>query len=118
MDGPVDAAFAIINQECSKLGDALYRVPPLIISRLARGGKTTFLMSLFSRLQLSAKYLPILISFNGTSKFVPVIGQNDEATLLRVIAAKFVEIGPHEDVNNIVCSKEALLDYIVGVNKT
>ena len=112
IEGPVDAAFLIIEKECPKLGDILYRVPPLIVSRLARGGKTTFLMSLFNRLQLSEKYLPIIISFNTSSNFEPVFGQNDEETLIRVIAAQFVEIGPHDDASKIVCTKEALLDYI------
>eukprot|EP01036_Dinobryon_divergens_P032132 gene32132-41662_t len=116
MDGPVDAAFSIINRECPKLGDVFYSVPPLVISRFARGGKTTFLMSLFHRLQLSAQYLPILISFNinASSNYEPVSGQNDEETLIRVIAAQLNEIGPHKDASKIVVrsSKEALLDYI------
>jgi len=43
-----------------------YRVPPLVMSRLARGGKTTALCLLFDALK-AEKVNVILISFNGNN---------------------------------------------------
>ena len=71
------------------------RTPPLMISSLARSGKTTALNASFVALKnRNDDVRPVIVSFNGNSGFV----QHDDETcceaFLRVVAAQFVE-APH-----------------------
>jgi len=63
----VQTAMTIISLKSPIVDDegGSIRVPPLVLSRLGRGGKTTMLHVLFNQLKASGKYAPIYISFNG-----------------------------------------------------
>ncbi len=67
LDNPLNAALDIIEDYAPKVSSAIsgeIRVPPLAITALQRGGKTTFLMFLFQLLKDNG-YAPIAISFSG-----------------------------------------------------
>ena len=51
------------------------RVPPLMLSRCMRGGKTTLLAHLFDKVKDIENYCPIFISFNGFSGIQPRSGE-------------------------------------------
>ena len=66
---------------------AAFRVPPLVLSRLSRGGKTVLLHLLFKRLK-ELNYAPVYISFNGGFERIP--GETDGDAILRLIAIQFI----------------------------
>lgn len=68
VDESVNVAVVLI-QECIELETSTtYRKTPLIVSRCARGGKTTILSKLHSALQ-AAGVMCLSVSFNGVSGF-------------------------------------------------
>eukprot|EP01033_Poteriospumella_lacustris_P006919 gene6919-4985_t len=89
--------------------DGIFRVSPLVIARLYRGGKTTVLKALFERLK-EENYLPIIVSLNGV--FTVRSGETPLSALIRQIALQFVEVSPGEDATNFVCSHEDLCAYL------
>jgi len=104
-------SMRIIRDECSNIGGSDYRVPPLVMSRLARGGKTTALMALFDELKSSGEFLPIIISFNGSAKFERIGDENNEETILRVIAAQFFNHLPLKS-EDVLFDKAKVLAWI------
>ena len=64
------------------------RVPPLVLSRLERGGKTTILHLLFKALK-DQGFAPIYISFNGSFDRFP--GETAAHAILRLIAVHFID---------------------------
>ena len=62
----IELAMNIINNQIDRCGATSgdNRVPPLVVSRLARGGKSPFLRVLFHLLE-GQGYVPIVINFNG-----------------------------------------------------
>jgi len=107
----------IIRRECKMAGCSSYRVPPLIISRLARGGKTTALMALFDALKSSAEFLPIIVSFNSSANFDLVDDENNEETILRAIATQFYNNLPFKP-NEIVFDKAKVLAFLDEAGKS
>jgi len=105
-------SMSIIRKECPMIGCYHYHVPPLIISRLARGGKTTALMALFDELKSSGEFLPIIISFNISANFYRIGDENNEQSILRVIATQFFK---SEDK---YIDKAKLLAYIDEAGKS
>lgn len=87
-----------------------FRCGPVIYPRLARGGKSTFLMLLFDELKKSEKFAPIIISFNGG------FAMRDNETALqamqRVIACKFVEVDASSEARRVVCDEKTLMQHI------
>ena len=67
IDDAFKAAMAIVEKQTPLRGSSSTRIPPLVFSRLARGGKTTLLRLLFDELKHDEKkrYAPIIIDFNG-----------------------------------------------------
>ena len=90
-----------------------YRVPPLVLSRLGRGGKTTMLHLLFDELKGSGSFLPIYISFNAGFQRLP--DEKDADAILRLIAVQFIDL-PAETKNplsyNFRFTSEAVLQHI------
>lgn len=86
------------------------RSRPLMISRLARGGKTTTLSCLFDELKRRLLRV-IFITFNGSSNFETRQGESQRNAILRVIATQLVEIG-NSDPLDIECDEHALDEYI------
>lgn len=69
------------------------RTPPLMISSLARGGKTTALDALFAALKIGNNGIsPVIVSFNGNSGFVKRVDETCCEAFLRMVAAQFVAI--------------------------
>ena len=86
-----------------------YRVPPLIFSRLARGGKSTWAAKLFDLLK-GLGYTPIIISFNGG--FMRREGEAPKAALLRMVALEFLDRGAVSNPAAVECDEAALLQHI------
>ena len=113
---PIDDAMAIVNKLTMQIGSVSTRIPPLVFTRLARGGKTTLLKLLFDRLKndVKARYAPIIINFNGN------FGRRAEESyldaLMRLIATQLVDV-PAKDAGNIVCDETALLKHIDETSK-
>jgi hypothetical protein len=112
VDEVIASAIQIVENELPKRTDAAgsYRVPPLMISRLARGGKTTTLCLLFDELKRKGMH-PIFITFNGSANFQLRNGESQCATILRLIASQLVNIGVQES-QRLVCDESALDNYI------
>ena len=83
----VSSAMKLIRTHIKERTTLTFRVPPLIFSRLARGGKTTFMQQVFVALKESALYAPIFISFNGN--FALQKGESQLQALLRLIAMQW-----------------------------
>jgi hypothetical protein len=83
------------------------RKPPLCLSRLARGGKTTILRLLFQRLKAEG-FDPVYINFNGN--FRRFRGESESEAILRLISAQLID-DAHK-VKRIKCNESALEDYI------
>ena len=91
VEGSIEAAMNIefqIDRCGATSGDNL--VPPLVVSRLARGGKSTFLRVLFDRLKRQG-YVPIVINFNGSFARRP--GESNLEAVLRLVCIQFLPIG-------------------------
>lgn len=108
VDGPVEDALAIVEREVANGDGAAYRKPPLVIDRLARGGKTTLLALLFERLK-AAGFLPIIITFNISSDFSLLQHESRKQALLRYIAAEMLELRPN---THFQCDEDALIKHI------
>jgi hypothetical protein len=114
-----------VTDECNGIIESLvkletdgskYRVPPLALTRFARGGKTATLVSIFNKLKEVGTLHPIMISFNGSG--ITPFEQFDEETqsqaLLRLIAAQLTDFN-EIDESNLVVDPEAL-DHHLGNN--
>ena len=60
----VDESVQIVMKNVGIESTNVYRTPPLVLARLARGGKTTTLSQIFDELKCR-DCSPILISING-----------------------------------------------------
>ena len=100
-----------IPQATSEVG--IFRKSPLFITRLSRGGKTTLLMKIFDALKL-LKLNPLIITFNGKSKFLLSNGESQSEAILRLIASQLLgdDILFQLSHSRIVCDEEALDKYI------
>eukprot|EP01031_Cornospumella_fuschlensis_P030765 gene30765-37171_t len=92
-----------------KQTDSTLRVPPLVFSRLARGGKTTTLERMFDRLKTTSELTVIGISFNGqgAGAFSRRRGETQSEAILRLIAAQLVECSD-EDAQRLLVDRSSL----------
>jgi hypothetical protein len=111
----IEQSLAIILEELPKVTTAfgIYRCPPLVFSRLARGGKSTVLNEIFKQLQLIAINC-IIITFNGNGGFQTRSGESQKNSILRLIAAQLVTSCSPEQKFDIECDERALDVYIGG----
>ena len=86
------------------------RVPPLMLSRCMRGGKTTFLVYLFELVKAEPGYLPIFISFNGFFGIQRKRGESRLQTILRAIAVTLLPATP-TDTQSVSCDEDTLCDH-------
>ena len=111
----VDNMLSLLHEELPRVTESAQRVRPLMISRLARGGKTTILSLLFDELKrhdvrrLDVRV--IFITFNGSSNFQSRQGESQRNAILRVIATQLVDIGDNDPLN-IECDEDELDKYI------
>lgn len=106
----VDKMVWLLLKELGMTTEGGQRARPLMISRLARGGKTTTLSLLFDKLQMIGVRV-ISITFNGSCNFQSRPGETQRNAILRVIATQLVDIG-NLDPRNIECDEHALDEYI------
>jgi hypothetical protein len=116
LDPVIEEAMATIASFICKSTSPTDRVPPLVFSRLARGGKTTTLCYLFDELKKRLTngdfyYTPIMISFNGSSNFRLRDGETQKAAILRLIALQLIDIGHHNPLD-IECDEAELNKYL------
>jgi hypothetical protein len=101
VDKTLNEALAKIKHHLNMSSD---RTPPLMISRMSRGGKTTLLYLLFERLK-SEGYHPIYISFNGT--YTRLEGLSESESILHLITVQLTN--PNEiNGRKIICNENAL----------
>lgn len=86
------------------------RVPPLVISRMSRGGKTTILCELFAKLKLEGDIDPIFISFNGTLRDVKGLSQSE--SIIHMIATQITD--PRDVGGRPIICDESILDEHLG----
>jgi hypothetical protein len=87
-----------------------YRVPPTVLMRLSRGGKTATISRVFDQLKNGTRAVhPILISFNGADKlaFKRRNGETQKQAILRLIAVQLCDYSQVES-QRIVVDREAL----------
>jgi hypothetical protein len=107
----VNAMLDLLLGELANVTESAQRVRPLMISSLARGGKTTILSFLFDALKRDHNIRVIFITFNGSSNFHRRQGESQRDAILRVIATQLVDIGD-SDPFNIQCDEDELDNYI------
>jgi hypothetical protein len=101
-------AVSTVEKECAEEGiESFHRVPPLVYSRLARGGKSTFLRRLFDELK-RRDYTPIAITFNGY--FALQRNETGLEALLRLIALQLTDLNTIS--GDVKVSMEKLLEHI------
>jgi hypothetical protein len=107
----------IVMAELPKLTDeaGCYRVPPLVLSRIARGGKTTALCLLFDALKIievdGVKVNVMIISFNGSTSFNNLSGETQTNAIIRNIVRQLIE--PNDDHQRVIrCTPQVLDEYI------
>lgn len=88
--------------------DGAVRVPPLIFSRMARGGKSTFLIQLFDALK-SSGFIPIVITFN--SLFMRLSHETELQAIVRMMALEMLTIS-REESSKFLFDQSALLRHI------
>ena len=89
------------------------RVPPTVLSRCTRGGKTTVLMHVFDDLKKESKN-PIFISFNMDSKIRQLKNESCLGTMLRAIAVALLKTKPAkpDEAARILCRQNVLEEYL------
>jgi hypothetical protein len=90
MERVIHGSFDIIAQEAPKTTNPLDRKLPLLFSRLARGGKTSTLMSLFEDLKKKG-YPALIISFNGDMKFNLQDNERPIHGILRLVLNQLID---------------------------
>ena len=114
IDESVESAMRTISFESQRsyADVGAYRVPPLVLSRLGRGGKTTMLYLLFNKLKETVRFLPIYISFNAGFQRLP--GEKDADAILRLIAVQFIDLPANTKPlsYNFRFTSDAVLEHI------
>ena len=110
----VDACIHAVNIHLPQRTEATsVRVPPTVLSRCMRGGKTTLLMHVFDKLKQESKN-PIFISFNGDSLIKPLENESFLETMLRAIAVALLKQKPQDTdgAARVLCGKIVLKEYL------
>ena len=116
LDRVANKCMSIIYEQLPKVSNERDRIPPLVLLRFARGGKTKTLTRVFDDLKKDGRVLPIFISFNGggSTKFRLRDGETHGQAILRLIAVQLNEYLPEEQINLLVDRKA--LDRHIGDN--
>lgn len=109
LDRAATDCISIIKDQIPSKTTHTERVPPLVLMRLARGGKTLTLARVFDLLKDDASKNPILISFNGNgpNAYKRRIGESQAESILRLIALQLDDYTV-EEAQNIVVDRAAL----------
>jgi hypothetical protein len=107
-------AMGYIERNIGKRTSLTSRVAPVVLSRLARGGKTTALCLLFDKLKRKGRFSPIMITFNGSSYFQLYKGESHKAAILRLIATQLLGSASARLPHTAIECDEAELDAHIG----
>ncbi|CAE7823878.1 unnamed protein product, partial [Symbiodinium necroappetens] len=110
----VNACIEAVETNLPQQTDATtVRVPPTVLSRCMRGGKTTVLMHVFDELKAASKN-PIFISFNGDSLIGQLENESCLETMLRAIAVALLKNKPQDsdEAERILCRQDVLKEYL------
>jgi hypothetical protein len=107
-------AMGYIERNIGKRTSLTSRVAPVILSRLARGGKTTALCLLFDELKRDGRFSPIMITFNGSSYFQLYEGESHKAAILRLIATQLLGSASARLPHTAIECDEGMLDAHLG----
>lgn len=88
-----------------------FRRDPLVFSRLARGGKTTVLTTLFDALQKNG-YLVMIISFNGASGFIRQGQESAEEAIMRQIVRQLINQTNADELLHLQCSEQVFDKFL------
>ena len=112
LDKTINEALSITSSHIQESSNSsgTYRKPPLLISRMARGGKTTVLLAIFDRIKATGNNA-MFITFNGSSNFKRLYEESEEEAFYRVIAAQLVDLNGYR--GKIVPDWE-FLDHHIG----
>ena len=106
-------ATEVIHKSIIKETSTSYRKAPLVISRCPRGGKTTLLSNLHSKLSQQG-LLCLSVSFNGVSGFIRNNDETDADALYRVVTNQLIRnINPQMPRQ----ANWELLDAHIGTSK-
>nr|ABI14295.1 unknown [Pfiesteria piscicida] len=110
------ACVDVVNEWLPKTtGASETRVPPAMLSRCMRGGKTTLLCKVFDDLKAAGKS-PIFISFNGDTIIHRLPDEGPLDTMLRAIAVALMKDKPTDSdtASNLRCDKHTVRRYLDG----
>eukprot|EP01062_Namystynia_karyoxenos_P028641 TRINITY_DN21678_c0_g1_i1.p1 TRINITY_DN21678_c0_g1~~TRINITY_DN21678_c0_g1_i1.p1 ORF type:complete len:631 (+),score=210.70 TRINITY_DN21678_c0_g1_i1:61-1893(+) len=117
IDECIKECVGVVSEHCPEVTSAFGRVPPLMLSRCARGGKTTALCKLFDRLEGGRN--PVFISFNGDALRFTCSDKEGETLLDRLIRAIAWSLAMHSDrckelesAEDVRCDKDTLIGYL------
>ena len=79
----VKTAIAKIREHCSSKRHIDERTPPIMISSMARSGKTTLLRAVYNELAAGEEFEAIIVTFNGQSGFMLNEEEEDVAGFCR-----------------------------------
>ena len=116
MDRVLNDIVEIVHTQIALSTSDKYRVPPLVLMRFARGGKTFTISKTFDKLKEQGRVSPILISFNGSGEqaFRRREGETQSEAILRLIAAQLSDYSV-VDARQLVADR-AVLDVCLGDN--
>ncbi|CAE7608946.1 unnamed protein product [Symbiodinium sp. KB8] len=110
MNACIEAVEANLPQQTDATS---VRVPPTVLSRCMRGGKTTVLMHVFDKLKSASKN-PIFISFNGDSLISQLQNESVLDTMRRAIAIALLKKKPQDrdEAKRVLCRQDVLKEYL------
>ena len=88
------------------------RVPPVMITSMARSGKTTLLIEVYRALVADTKFEAILVTFNGQSGFTLRVGESPTVGFCRGLHEQLMGV-----TNHMAPSVDALKDYLAKCTK-
>jgi hypothetical protein len=108
-------SMAVIDQQMQKQPDEAgsIRRDPLVFSRLARGGKTTVLMTLFDALKENG-YVVMIVSFNGASGFIRQPHERAEEAIMRQIVSQLIDRSAftEDELQHLQCSEKVFDTFL------
>jgi hypothetical protein len=116
LDECMKACIKVVEENLPKKTMATNpRVPPAMLSRCMRGGKTTVLCQVFDKLKASGKK-PIFISFNGDTIIHRAPEENPLDTTLRAIAIALMKEKPTKsnEAKTVKCEESTLDKFLEG----
>lgn len=111
----IQESLTVVDEQMEKQPDEAgsIRRDPLVFSRLARGGKTTVLTTLFDELKQRG-FLVMIVSFNGASGFIRQYHESAEEAMMRQIVRQLIDPTAltEEELQGLVCNEEIFSAFL------